>query len=700
MSEKKNIEILTAPDVHVVAPNDGVDSINSDLYREIYVGDGIKAGSVNVENFVLPNGDFFSKRDVELALKNMLESNREVTYYARGIVRRKVDVQEIVDSVRTSISKDGRLLFVAENNSYSDAFILHRDFGVMDPKIHISKEQLNRNDDKMEIQLPCGEYVSAATVKLALSQYFYKVKKTKYKGNGIKTFEPTKIINPPRRKEKPKEILEPIEIDGTKSTDNVPTHDEDLAGRIIPRITKPVYRPEPINKETPIKDDKIKEIIEEEIIEEEIIEEEIIEEKTEVNEEKKDLQEEKFVITRIQHRPLLAIPVALATAELLSSFKLVQPKTETYVNYGVDTQIEQSIYETYEEALKRELEGLKLGDSILLNDGLTFFESSDYDMGGANKMGYIGNKYRNAGFYTIDRVNIIVDGKSHIFDIYERQNSGVSLQECIEQTTFMTPNGSDVKIRCHIGGPVCGWVDSHALLPEDEIERNIISKKTILDQSYSGFQRLTSDTITIQGDNGPVEIKITDGNGDLLNQGTVTKGNDGKEYVINRLVVDTKENGKQKISFSIEDYSKVVALTAIAGLLADAYLSKKRKETQKEDAEELAKRKEELQEMVDLEEEKAAKEYPFKNLYFDQIKEGYHRGEQLETTKTKHEAVMEAKERYEKQYSVFSRTKNKVLGKSPDWWVIELALAKDNITIDEVNKMFENGESDENRRSI
>lgn len=99
-----------------------------------------------------------------------------------------------------------------------------------------------------------------------------------------------------------------------------------------------------------------------------------------------DKKDEKIVITRIQRNLIPALATATAVIELFSFLSITPPTAEQVANYTINHQGTSYVYETDSQARNRLIGSLELGETIDLKDGLTYYESSDYDMGGKLKV--------------------------------------------------------------------------------------------------------------------------------------------------------------------------------------------------------------------------------------------------------------------------------------------------------------------------
>lgn len=351
MKEKNNIEIpVLTSHLNVENPNENVDSINADLHRnlsfypkEIGIGK-VNIGSLDVEGFILPNGDFVKTSELLNALENSLKQKESTQYYIRGIVKSKVDMETIINNIKAKIANMSKIVLNGDNVSTSIS-IRHPDLGEFDTERTFEHYVYTHHGETKQFTVPCGEYVSVEEVKKALQKYFYydvkeKSPKTELDLNSTPIHEHDEEEFESKRKNK---------INNPKQ-------------ERLKKIRIPKKKPDK-------KDDEY---------DEDVIEEE----------KREDIKEndEKIVITRIQRNLIPALATATAVIELFSFLSITPPTAEQVANYTINHQGTSYVYETDSQARNRLIGSLELGETIDLKDGLTYYESSDYDMGGKLKV--------------------------------------------------------------------------------------------------------------------------------------------------------------------------------------------------------------------------------------------------------------------------------------------------------------------------
>ncbi len=105
------------------------------------------------------------------------------------------------------------------------------------------------------------------------------------------------------------------------------------------------------------------------------------------------------------------------------------------------------------------LEQIHLGDQVRLPSGLEVHESSDYEYGGANRTGHVGNAYLPSNQeYTVSKFSVINTATGRIEET--KFEDGLSLAEALTRTSQNTgiplPN---LEGKLHFENPTAGWVD-------------------------------------------------------------------------------------------------------------------------------------------------------------------------------------------------------------------------------------------------
>lgn len=298
----------------------------------------------------------------------------------------------------------------------------------------------------------------------------------------------------------------------------------------------------------------------------------------------------------------LLIPIIMAATLGLNSVQAESVKNIPEINEAiVKVQSGYNKEISNSEALQSAFATLNTGDSIIMEKGIQYHESSDYNYGGENKTGKFGDGLRETGNYKLDYISIINKKTGDIIKVEnnKNQNIGEFINKTLDQNNL---NFSDVEVMIHIGGPVSGWVNAKDLtnLIENTKESNTIFK---IDKEYNVIEKNFTGIITITLDNGSkVDLNIIDKDGNLLPKNTIIIGSDGKEYRLNEINIEKQDNQQQIITSKVWEISKEKALvggiigSGIATLAAATYAEltkkeEKRRITEKEYNESLKKYK-------------------------------------------------------------------------------------------------------------
>lgn len=242
-----------------------------------------------------------------------------------------------------------------------------------------------------------------------------------------------------------------------------------------------------------------------------------------------------------------------------------------------------------EEIMEKVLSSLNTGDSVTMEKGVTYHESSDAAYGGANKTGEFGKGIRNAGDYKLEYLSIINKNSGKIIKV--EYNEGKNIGDLINQTLVKyNLKLSETDIQVHIGGPVSGWINLEDITNQ-QIEENTDTKVVVKD-SYKTVQNNFKDTVTITTKQGTkVNLKVTDQNGKIVKPGSKVIGSDGNEYRIQDIQVKQEADKTQTITSTVHEFSKENALKAgIIGLgIATALGAAYGEITKKENKEQITK---------------------------------------------------------------------------------------------------------------
>lgn len=273
------------------------------------------------------------------------------------------------------------------------------------------------------------------------------------------------------------------------------------------------------------------------------------EEKDEVNhidDEKKEEKKSEKVIKRIKLRiiPIIsAIYLFLLGLGIHNDDKSID--IPTLVASIIELQDEKGL--TTEEALKEVYAGLKIGDTISVPEGTKVHESSDYEYGGANKIGTIGNEVIPAGEYNIEYISIINPADGSIVKV--AVEPGVSFKDTLDEAAAkLGVDYKDLEGKIHINNPIAGWIDVDLSVVGQEVTELENASKYVVDgQKYAVSEKgdaVYDEQIAIDTDKGPVTFALSD----YTKDGDIIVGSDGEEYRIEGIVkaseATTVESGK------------------------------------------------------------------------------------------------------------------------------------------------------------
>lgn len=282
--------------------------------------------------------------------------------------------------------------------------------------------------------------------------------------------------------------------------------------------------------------------------------------------------------------------------------KLVQMIEQNQLNYivnGIDIEF---TCETIQEAQRRIVSEMKLGDEVSLQNGDELYSTSE--LTGSKTI--IGSKLRKSGNYQISGVSIVYNGSIYAWYVDPSiDNPGLEIGNFINET--ITKNNLDlnkIDVRLHLGNSSnytrTGWIDISKLIKEDSIEQQVIKKNATIASTYTGtISNFTGQSISMETINGPVTLNILDVDGKLLKPGTTVIGSDGREYMLNELsesivkvpktqnittpVMEERQiiDGK-KITWSIQDCSFTFGIAPLLVAIATAVATRKKNEQAQE----------------------------------------------------------------------------------------------------------------------
>lgn len=346
---------------------------------------------------------------------------------------------------------------------------------------------------------------------------------------------------------------------------------------------------------------------------------------------------------------ILAGTIAITTIGInINADKYIESPTISITAEQIESQ---DVLETESQVAERLQSKYTTGDKIDIQKGIKYHESSNWEYGGRNNNAEFGNPQRPDGEYTLDYFSIIYSGGKVTAEYKQGQNlENVVQKVCIENN--LKPNEVDIKF--HIGGPVSGWISMNDLQSEKEQTPQVIGKSITVENDYTAVQKNFEGMVTIKTENGLVQLNFLDEDGNLISDGTVLKGSDGREYRITSVEQKYEtlvgENNSlnsfgKSVEFELHDLNKEASLLLAGSALGLTALATKR------------------------------------------------RKEEKEVTQEEYEELLKSfKEKYDKK-SKFVQLINKLSSKKPDWEKINISLQKGEITIDQISEMYDKGGS-------
>ena len=305
----------------------------------------------------------------------------------------------------------------------------------------------------------------------------------------------------------------------------------------------------------------------------------------------KPTKEEKYrVIKRITKRmSLLPIIIALIST-LLTGFRVEEKYDKVFITtpstvatISVDSLIEKSEEEILAEVTKKVMD-IKTGDKIEVNDGLEYHSSSDYKYGGDNKTGVFGEN-NLVGEYNVDYISIINNGQI----VHTKFNKDESLEKNLALAAEkLGVDVSTLESYIHLGGPVSGWVSTGEII-SSSVNKISSNKSAILDKkdNINGtIDNFNGSTITIKDGEEEVSLKVVDDEGNLLSNGEIVTGSNGKKYRLQNISLESNLKTTEKdvyagkhLTWSIHNVSKEFALlSAVAATMFTLLSNRERKE--------------------------------------------------------------------------------------------------------------------------
>ena len=273
----------------------------------------------------------------------------------------------------------------------------------------------------------------------------------------------------------------------------------------------------------------------------------------------------------------------------------------TYIEPEVVTEevtIESDAEQYRQLAIEQLMQNTELGGTIGVAEGTEFWESPDYEYGGADKRGTIDNEgLRPEGSYKVDRL-VVLDPATgeYLGNFYVGNGDSGSLQELVQQV--QQNHTGPVEIHIHLNDPVTGW--SGDIVSSWKVdETQTFETETIVPGHYEDQE--VTHTVTTEheatgetddlGDDGVVEIMNDDGttstisirheDGSLYRPGEQVLDSEGRVHTIQSIEVT---DGGQTKRIIWENVAWDAAMLGLAG--TGIYLAlRKRKEGEGDGAE-------------------------------------------------------------------------------------------------------------------
>lgn len=280
--------------------------------------------------------------------------------------------------------------------------------------------------------------------------------------------------------------------------------------------------------------------------------------------------------TKIKIWPLIvAAGVALGGSSLDINMDKITEKPKT-----LDTTIEKVIE-------NEEAQDYTTGEKINVPEGLEYYSNSSRENN--YRTGQFGGEERSSGEYTLEYFSILdKEGKHKIKVVYEEGQNLNSVIEEVCKDNNISPD--DVNVMFHIGGPVSGWISLDDLQNMQELSDKEIGQNLIVENEYHSKTENFEGFVTIETETGPVTLNFMDNNNELIKDGTIVRGSDGKEYRVSNVNLnyealklgDIVRNVKKSIDFDFHGIDKEMALLGAATALGLTALTVKKTKEEKE----------------------------------------------------------------------------------------------------------------------
>lgn len=474
----------------------------------------------NRQGIRLENGDYVSLLEFEQAIKESLESSKANEVYICKKTGKRVAPAEIVESIAKDVIAKQSSLLIEDDKSITNQTSARISIRTPHLKQKFSKGVLMIGNEG--VMLPNGEYVFLPEIQTALSDYVKMKSKPLYPDN--------------------------IDlIDDIPSQRDFKPNEEDNVELLFP-------------------------------------EEEITHEKS--------VGKEKYrVIKRIKKKMSLIPIIVGLIATLLTGIgtkKNITPKDIVSVSQSIDFEAigisEEEVLETQDEVIKRVASEIETGQKLEVQDGVTYHESSNYKYGGADASNEFGNDLRKSGSYNVDYISILYEGQIVQVELDQGKNLADVLEDVSDELGVSV---SELEPMVHLGGPVSGWVSADDLYRTEELTPKVTDTKIVLDESesYNGsISDFNGDTIIVNNGSEDISLRVKDDDGNLIKEGSIVVGSDGKEYRMQKLKSEQKnhtdtilENSGTELTWSFHNIDKETALLAGAASIAATLLSRRKK---------------------------------------------------------------------------------------------------------------------------
>ena len=439
----------------------------------------------NKQGIQLENGDYVSWEEAEQVLSTTLQSVEKDVVYVCKKTGKVVEPAQIVEAIFEETMKQSYFTQSPTDkitNQDASQVALHAD-GQTYPK---GVEMLG-ND---KLQLPSGEYVSKVEIERALQEFVV-----------LKEPEIVPLI-PIVSKIDPIQPYIPVGSELTQETESkgmpplIPTVPEQVANNTI----------EPSKTEKHRVIESIKQAIS------------VIPMLVAIAVE---------VLAGFGQKDVIDIQELIREAQNLS-YKTSQVKS-------IDTQ-----YETAEEVAKRNYEGITTGDTIYVDSAIPYYESSDYQYGGANRMGVVGTDL-GYGDYELEGFSILDDGQIRKVE-FKPGESLYSTMNAVSQDIGKTIEELEPMVHMvKVGETDAGWISADSLVSSEDKTPQIKDVNVVLnpEATYKGtIEDFQGDTITINNGKEDVTLKVKKDDGTFIGDGDIVIGSDGAQYQMTDLNVE------------------------------------------------------------------------------------------------------------------------------------------------------------------